>query len=67
MTVVEEVLLELECLQEVLALLVLEEDTLSPLTRALVQLVDIMAMTLRSTTTQDSLDKIEQLNSGDTI
>ncbi len=61
---VEEVVLELECLQDTLALALLEADSLNPFTKVLSLLVDTMVMTLKDTISRDSLDKLEQIDSG---
>ncbi len=61
---VEEVVLELECLQDTLALALLEVDSLSPFTKVLSLLVDTMVTTLKDTISRDSLDKLEQIDSG---
>ncbi len=58
------VLLELECLQDTLALALLEVDSSSPFTKVLSLLVDTMVTILKDTTSKDSLDKLEEINSG---
>ncbi len=67
MTSVEELVLELESLQGVLALILLEEDLWTPFTKVLSQLVGTMITILKNTMSKDSLETIEALSSGDTI
>lgn len=64
---VEELLLELECLQDTLALQLLEVDSSSPLTKVLSLLVDTLVMTLKDIISSDSLDKVAQIDNGDMI
>ncbi len=65
MTPVEEVLLELELVQVSLVQLHQKVDSLNPLMTLLRQLVGFMIMTLKDITSRDSLDKVEQIDSGD--
>ncbi len=65
MTNVEELVLELESLLAVLVLIVHEEDSSTPFTRVLSQLVDTMITILKNTMSTESLAKIESLLDGD--
>ncbi len=62
----EERLLELELLQESLALLLLEADLQTPFIKVLNLLASIMATTLRDTISADSRAHLEAIFNGDT-
>ncbi len=61
---VEEQVLELECLQETLVLMLQEGDLQTPFIRALSTLLSCMITTLRNTMNNDSKEHLEQINSG---
>ncbi len=65
MASVEELLLELECLQDVFHLLLLEEDSVSQFTTQLSRLVDTTIMTLKDITSKGSLEHLAAINNGD--
>lgn len=67
MTSIQEVLLELECLQEDLHLLPLEVVSPTQCISLLRKLADITTMTLKATTNVDSLVNLEETDNGDMI
>ncbi len=67
MVAVEVLLLELELVQANFHHLLLKEDSVPLLIKALSGLVDSIIMTLSLTMPKESLELIEQIDSGDTI